>query len=322
MQVKLWGVRGSLPRPETPEKLQQRIVTLLNDFEAASTSSAKDFVASLKPHQLGGYGGNTSCMQVIDDDGEDLIIDCGSGIKDLGMEMMAGPAGKGKAKISILLTHFHWDHVIGLPFFIPIFIPGNEITFYGVQDNLETCIKEMFKKPFFPVDFSWLPSTIRFEKLEPRKTVKIDSYDVTPYQLDHPDPCWGYRVDKNGKSYAHCVDTEANRISKEELGEDVKLYQDVNLMVFDGQYTLVEVIEKVNWGHAVAGLGLDLAMQEKVDHVVFVHHDPYATHEKIQNAIEQTRQYHEVRVKECKNAGQEIHPVTWEFGYEGMVIKV
>jgi phosphoribosyl 1,2-cyclic phosphodiesterase len=321
MQVKLWGVRGSLPRPETPEGLRSRIINILDAYEASDSTSVAEFTGQLVPHELGGYGGNTSCVQVFDKK-DSLIIDCGSGMKDLGMQLMAGPAGKGQAEISILLTHFHWDHVIGLPFFVPIFIPGNKITFYGVQDNLEQCIREMFKKPFFPVNFDWLPSTIRFVKMEPRKTIKMHGFDVTPYQLDHPDPCWGYRIEKNGRAYAHCVDTEATRISRRELGADVGLYENAKLMVFDGQYTLVEVIEKVHWGHAVAGLGLDIAMREKIDHVVFVHHDPYATHAKIQSAIEQTRQFYDLRVRECQSMGQAIHDVRWEFGFEGMILDV
>lgn len=320
MQVKLWGVRGSLPKPETPDQLRLRIEDILKEFKGSGLEPDK-FVSSLLPQRLGGYGGNTSCVEVFDEH-ENLIIDCGSGIKELGMKMMAGPASKGKAKISILLTHFHWDHLIGIPFFVPIFIPGNEITFYGVQEDLESCIKMMFRKPYFPVDFSWLPSTIKFVQLEPRKKVEISDFAVTPYQLDHPDPCWGFRVEKHGKSYAHCVDTEATRITPEELGRDHDFYKDTNLMVFDGQYTLVEVIEKVNWGHAVAGLGLDLAIRDRIDHVVFVHHDPYASHDKIQAAIGQTRQYYELRVKECHSAGVPVHDVKWEFGYEGQVIEL
>lgn len=320
MKVKLWGVRGSLPMPETPERLTQRVTEILKEFESQS-QGVSSFLSSRHPQDLGGYGGNTSCIQVFDDQ-QSLIIDCGSGIKELGMQYMSGAAGKGQAKISILLTHFHWDHLIGLPFFIPIFIPGNEITFYGVQEDLENCIRLMFKKPYFPVDFSWLPSTIKFVLLKPRKNVEIDGFQVTPYQLDHPDPCWGYRIEKDGKSYAHCVDTEATRISPEELGEDHGLYKNTNLMVFDGQYTLLEVIEKVNWGHAVAGLGLDLAIRDKIDRVIFVHHDPYATHEKIQSAIQQTKLYYDLRVKECQAAGVYAHDVKWGFGFEGQTIDV
>lgn len=321
MKVQLWGVRGSLPRPETPDQMKERAQVLLKEFEKSGVKSSDDFLNSLPEQYVSGFGGNTSCVEVFDGE-EQLIIDCGSGLKELGMKMMAGPASKGKAKVAILMTHFHWDHLLGLPFFVPIFIPGNEITFYAVHDNFEECIRQMFTKPYFPVDFSWLPSTIKFETLPPRKKVQIQGFDVTSYELDHPDPCWGFRVEKGGKSYAHCVDTEATRVSEAELGEDVHLYRDADLMVFDGQYTLVEVVEKVNWGHAVAGIGLDLAMRERIDKVVFVHHDPYASYDKILRAKEQTQSYFDLRKKENQAANKPSHDVKWEFGYEGMVIEL
>ena len=321
MNVHLWGVRGSLPRPETPAANLERAQVLLKEFERSGESSSEKFVKSLPPQYLTGYGGNTSCVEVTE--GKDqIIIDGGSGLKELGMKMMAGPAGKGKAKISILMTHFHWDHLIGLPFFVPMFIPGNEITFYAVQEDLEKYIRLMFTKPYFPVDFSWLPSKINFEVMEPRKPVSIQGFEATPYMLDHPDPCWGFRVERGGKAYAHCVDTEATRVSEAELGEDVALYRGADLMVFDGQYTLMEVVEKVNWGHAVAGIGLDIAMREGIDKVIFVHHDPYANYEKILKAKEQTRSYFELRKQENKAAKKPFHEVEWEFGYEGMEIEL
>ncbi|MEO0337031.1 MAG: MBL fold metallo-hydrolase, partial [Pseudomonadota bacterium] len=183
MYVHLLGVRGSLPRPETPASNLERAQVLLKEFERSGETSSDKFVQSLPEQYLTDYGGNTSCVEVYD--GKDqLILDGGSGLKELGMKMMAGPAAKGKAKISILMTHFHWDHMIGLPFFVPLFIPGNEITFYAVQEDLEKYIRLMFTKPYFPVDFSWLPSKINFVILEPRKAVKIQNFDVTPYMLD------------------------------------------------------------------------------------------------------------------------------------------
>jgi len=90
----------------------------------------------------------------------------------------------------------------------------------------------------------------------------------------------GYRIENGGKVFSHCVDTECTRVSREELGEDLPLYQNVDLMLFDAQYTLMESIERVNWGHAAASLGLDIAMREGVKRVLFMHHDPASTDEK------------------------------------------
>src|SRR5690606_23912279 len=135
------------------------------------------------------------------------------------------------------LTHFHWDHLIGLPFFIPIFIPGNKIHFYAPHDDLEENIRLMFRKPNFPVEFENLGAQIFFHKLEPRKTRKFWDMNVTPYQLDHPYPCWGYKIEKNGKIFSHCVDSAMTRVSREDLGDDLPLYQDADIALMDAQYT-------------------------------------------------------------------------------------
>lgn len=323
MQYKLWGVRGSLPKPETPLQLQARIKNLLQEFAQSGKGAADvdSFLSQKNAAFIGGYGGNTSCYEVAHK-GESVVIDGGSGIKELGMELIKGPAGQGKGVVHIFMTHFHWDHLIGLPFFVPIFIPGNEIHFYAVQDDLETVIKSLFRKPCFPVNFEWLGSKIHFHKLEPRKKLQLHSLSLTPYQLDHPDPCWGFKISDGEKNIAHCVDTECTRVTRKELGKDLALYQDIDLMIFDAQYTLVELVDKINWGHAVAGLGLDIAMREKVKKVVFVHHDPYASNEKIQAAEKQTRTYYEQRLSEASKLSETLYPVEWEFAVEGNILEV
>ncbi len=318
MKIKLWGVRGSLPCPDLPQDLNARNLKLLKDF----ISHGKDpetFLKSVPKGHHEGFGGNTSCVQVSSKSGT-IIIDAGSGIKNLGSQLLAGPLGKGQGEAHIFMTHFHWDHLIGLPFFTPIFIPGNKINFYGVQPDLEEAIKSLFRRPFFPVEYSQLASKIVFHKLTPRKKIECEGLSITPYQLDHPDPCWGYRVEENGKAFAYCVDTECTRATPGELGEDLALYQGADVMVFDAQYTLAEVLDKANWGHAVASFGLDIALREKIKKVVFVHHDPYASIERIFAAQEQTRWYHQLRIDEARDSSKQLFDVDWEFGQEGMEI--
>ena len=316
LTVKLWGVRGSIPRPEIPQLLRQRIVQLLQDF-AKSGKSAQDFSASLSLPQIGGFGGNTTCVEV--KSGEDrLIIDAGSGLRELGVTLLSGPAGRGQGEIHILFTHFHWDHLIGLPFFIPLFIGGNKIHFYGVQPEMKAVVQQLFCRPYFPVVFEDLASQIEFHALTPRQTVQIKGFKVTPYELDHPDPCWGFRIERGGKVYAHCVDTECARQTREELGADLALYQNVDLMLFDAQYTLTEIVDKANWGHAAAGFGIDLAMREKIKRIWFIHFDPYAPYEKIVAAESQARTYHFSRMQELEKNGETIYPVDWSFAFEGM----
>jgi len=232
--------------------------------------------------------------------------------------MLAGPCGKGLGEVHLLFTHFHWDHLIGLTFFTPFFFPGNTIHVYAVQNDLKDVFKTIFKKPYFPVPLEMLPCKIVYHPLEPRKMFKLGDISVTPYQLDHPDPCWGFKFESGGKTYSHCVDTECTRVSREQLGADLPLYQNVDLMIFDAQYTLMETIEKVNWGHAAAGLGIDIAMREGVKRVLFMHHDPASSAEKIAQAEAQAKRYYASQLKVKPDANQ----VEWAFAYEGQIIEL
>jgi phosphoribosyl 1,2-cyclic phosphodiesterase len=324
MSVKLWGIRGSLPTPQTPEDMNRKNLKLLEGYESARKKfnmSPSDYLAQLPVTEAAGFGGHTSCIEVSTVKSR-IIIDGGSGLRVLGDKIMREHGALGSAKIHILMTHFHWDHLIGLPFFTPIFMPKNEIHFYAVQPELEENIHRIFSKPNFPVAFERLPAKIFFHKLEPRKPQMFDDIQVTPYKLDHPDPCWGYKVEHEGKTYSHCVDSECLRLSREQLGEDLPLYQNVDLMIFDAQYTFKEAAEKINWGHASGPVGVDLAIREKVKRVLFIHHDPAATDEKIKHAEQQTKEYYESLQQAAAAEGKKIHNFEWCFAYESMEIKL
>lgn len=324
LTIQLWGVRGSLPAPHPPEILEKRLSGAIESFLSSGLRASEDiasFVRGLHPSLAGGYGGNTSCVEV-SSQGQSLIIDAGSGLRRLGEKMMSGDCRMGKGEVHLFFTHFHWDHLIGLPFFIPIFIPGNKIHFYAVQPELEECVRALFRKPFFPVPFEDLRSHISFHRLEPRCSLQINGMQITPYQLDHPDPSWGYRVEAGGKAYAHCVDTEGTRVSPAQLGPDVLLYRDADLMLFDAQYTLLEAVEKMNWGHSAAPIGLDIALRENVKRVLFAHHDPGASDEKIADAERQTRDYIQAYRENAALAGLKVPDIEWGFARESQVVSL
>jgi phosphoribosyl 1,2-cyclic phosphodiesterase len=324
MKVKYWGCRGSLPSAPTPERWAQDFEQLMLNFFRAGYKDAteiKQYMKSQTLPQIGGFGTATTCAQVVTDKTE-IIIDGGSGIHMLSPEAMRGPAGKGKAEIHIVMTHFHWDHILGLPFYAPHFIKGNVINFYAVQPELEEVIRLAFKKPMFPVPFEALGAEIKFHRLAPREPFKIGDVTLTPYQLDHPDPCWGYRMVNDGKVYSHCVDTEGTRISAQAMGADLPLYQGVDLMYFDAQYTLPELAEKANWGHSAAQLGLDIAFRENVKHIVFAHHDPGADTRQVFELKTQTKEYYDWKMKTSSANNIKLPAVKWQYAYEGMVIEV
>ncbi len=322
LKCKFWGVRGSLPSSPMPEKWVSDIEALMRQFFKSGYKDAteiKEFLASQTVPHVGGFGTATTCAE-INSSKVQIIIDGGSGIRNLSEEMMLGPAGKGKAEIHIFLTHFHWDHMLGLPFFAPHFIKGNKIHYYAVQPDLGEMVKTKFRKPFFPVAFETLPSEIHFHHLQPRKPFVLQDMTITPFQLDHPDPCWGYRVDCKGKSYAHCVDTEGTRTTREALGPDLPLYQNVDLMYFDAQYTLPELAEKANWGHSAAQLGLDIAFREKIKRVLFAHHDPGADTAELMALAQQTQDYYSWKIKSASANNLKLFDVKWQYAHEGMVV--
>ncbi len=330
MKIKIWGVRGSLPAPLPPEVLQNQMQKILTDFEKRELPLSVDpnlsevelFLSSQPRHKTFGYGGNTPCVE-ISSEHHRVIVDGGSGIRLLGYELMKGPCGKGLGRLDIIFTHFHWDHLIGLPFFAPLFIPGNEIHVYSVQPDIKNIFQILFRKPFFPIELESLGATLFYHQLEPRRPVLFGDLQVTPYQLDHPDPCWGFKIEKGGKALSYCVDTECTRVSRAALGPDLPLYQGIDTMIFDAQYTLKESLEKVNWGHAAASLGLDIAMREGIRRVVFVHHDPASSDEKIAEAESQAQEYYIQQLKRANTGGgSPLFPVEWFFGHEGLVLEV
>jgi phosphoribosyl 1,2-cyclic phosphodiesterase len=326
--VRLWGTRGSIPAPKTPEMLYERLrETLIGfanqnpTFPAGQPESAVDgYLRSLPKWQTSGFGGDTSCVEVLGANAP-VIIDAGSGLRRLGEKLMSGPCGKGEGVVHLFFTHFHWDHIIGLPFFTPIFIPGNRIHVYAVQEDLKECVLQVFKKPYFPVPFAELGASIEFHRLEPRKPFQLSRLTITPYMLDHPDPCWGYRFDANTsdgkKSYAHCVDSEATRVLPVDLGEDVALYRDADLCYFDAQYTLHEFLSHMNWGHSTAPIGIEMALREGVRKILFAHHDPAASDLKISDAERQTFEFFASYQLAAQKGGRSLPPLEWSFARDG-----
>lgn len=323
MRVKLWGVRGSLPSPVSPDRLRWRIERLLVQYErlreSNSSITAAEFLSSLPDHSVSGYGGNTSCAEIQMGKSR-LLIDAGSGLRNFSDHVVQ--TDPGATDYHIYFTHFHWDHLIGLPFFVPLYTKGKTVHFYSVDAELENSLRTLFRKPNFPVPYESVQAQIKIHRIEPRQPFKVGELTCTPYGLDHPDPCWGLRIEAGGKAIAWCVDNEGTRTSRADLGEDLKLYQKADLMVYDAQYTFGEALERINWGHSSGPIGLDLALREEIKQTLFVHHDPAATDETIRHAEDQTRYYYEEILRARRRSGQPIPDLRWRFAFEGEVVEL
>ncbi len=217
-------------------------------------------------------GGNTACLEVVAGDTR-IILDAGTGLRTLGNERMAS----GIRHSTILLSHLHWDHVAGLQFFTPVYVPGHRVEIAsgpnGVMSH-DAAIRSLFKAPFFPVDFDDLGGTVTTRELRPNDRFQIGDITITMAKLNHPDPVYGYRLEHGGQSIVYATDTEHFSCVDPTLK---KLAAGADILIYDAQYTPEEYPAKVGWGHSTWLAGAELARAAGVPQLVLFHHDPSRT---------------------------------------------
>ena len=291
--VKFHGVRGSIPSPLVYEEVEEKVVKALQNAKAEDLDdddSIKSFVQTL-PHEIRGtFGGNSSCvsMQVGD---ELLIFDAGSGIRMLGQELMATDFGRGQGKANVFFSHTHWDHILGIPFFVPFYIKGNQFTVNSPLPDIQERLEGQQKFEYFPIPFSIYASDIDFVVLENKTEQKIGDMAVTWKAMYHPGQCFAYRVDYKGKSVVYATDAEYKKLGSSDLKPAVEFFQDADLLIFDSMYTFSEGLEKEDWGHSSTFIGVDLALEANVKQIAFFHHEPTYSDFKLMDIFRQTEKY-------------------------------
>ncbi len=317
MKIKFWGVRGSLPASNSLEQNSEHIHNVLRSFIQSGYKTEADieiFFKSKSISEICGYGQNTTCVQVRDGS-HHLLVDGGTGIKVYGDHLLKHHPERNQHHI--LMTHFHYDHIMGLPFFPQHFVPGQEIHYYAVQSDCEKMIRSLFAKPLFPFSFENLAGKIHFHQIEPYQKNVINGFDVTAFKLDHPDPCFGFRIEKNGKAYAHAVDHEAKRITEVELGNDASLFKNADLLYIDAQYTESDMVQKKGWGHGTFDRAFEICSVYNIKHVLLAHHDPGFSISDIQSLVNQSEIYFQTYAK-SKN----IEKLKWNFAYDGQIVEI
>lgn len=268
MKVKFWGVRGSIacPGPKTVR-----------------------------------YGGNTTCIEIRTDNNELIILDAGTGIFPLSQSLLA----ELPVTANVLITHSHWDHIQGLPLFIPNFIPGNTLRLHGGFDpvsgkGIEQVMAVQLQYSFFPVREVEMKAKIEYVTLMPNETVQVGSVRVTPCLLNHPVIDFGYRVECDGKSvfftgdheppyniyepgeegyaeYQVFVDEKANAITQAIEGVDV--------LIADSSYTDAEYASKKGWGHGTFSTSIAMAKAAGAKVLYCTHHEPTRSDDALENVF-------------------------------------
>ena len=261
MTVRFWGTRGSIPKPG-PTTLK--------------------------------YGGNTSCIEVRSSSGTLVVIDCGSGSHDLGQTLTA----KSDEPIqgSMLISHTHWDHIQGFPFFAPLFVPGNKWDIYapkGLNTSLEETLSGQMQYTYFPITLDVMGADIHYYELEEGE-FPIQEIRVRSHYLNHPALTLGYRLEVNGCSVVYvcdhepyCVDTcfESGDLSTKEQAM-VEFLRNADLVIHDAQYTTEEFKEKVGWGHSSGEYAANICQAAGVKQLALTHHDPTRVDEAVDQIVQ------------------------------------
>jgi len=267
MKIRFWGVRGSIPCP--------------------GPGTVK-------------YGGNTPCIELRINN-RLIIIDAGSGIRELGNYLLANDMKEGPLETSIYLTHTHWDHIMGFPFFTPLYIPSTKLQVYGPvsheQHSLASIVGGQMTYLYFPVRQEELAAQVTYTNLKEDRFELDDSLILTTKYLNHPVLCLGYRFECQGKIFCTAYDTEpfrnlfavpeddpsydpmlteeGNAVATEQNALLESFFKDADVLVQDAQYTRSEYENgKQNWGHTDMEHAIDAARRANVKKLILFHHDP------------------------------------------------
>ncbi len=259
MRVRFWGVRGSVASPGA---------------------------GTLKT------GGNTSCVEVQAGQ-ETVIFDLGTGLRALGIELMKN----GPVRASLFLSHYHWDHIAGLPFFAPAYDARSELIIHGATRrgrDVRQILSGQMVDPYFPVDLGALNAHLRFVTLQDGGLLHLGGVVVRAAELNHPGGALGFRLEHRGRAMVYATDFEHGTAADERL---VELSRGADLMVFDAQYTPAEyegngVASKKGWGHSTYAVGAALARRAGVKRLALYHHAPERDDKGIERLAAAARKLH------------------------------
>jgi phosphoribosyl 1,2-cyclic phosphodiesterase len=235
MEIRFWGVRGSIASP------------------GPATA---------------GVGGNTSCVEIVCGSTR-LILDAGTGLRSLGDGLLQ----KGPVDAAILLTHYHWDHIQGLPFFVPAYLPSTKLELVGLEGRtgLREALARQMSAPHFPLHLADLGAQITWREVRLGETFEIGEARIRAVKLNHPGGVTAYRIEHRGRALVYATDTEHYACVDPVLAT---LAKGADVLVYDSQYTPEEYPKKVGWGHSTFAAGCEVAKAAGVSQLVLYHHDP------------------------------------------------
>ena len=317
-RIRFWGTRGSLPVALTAAAVRQKIVMALRGASGRTFASDADigrYVDGLAFPVAGTYGGNTSCVEIETGGPDYVLCDLGSGVRAFGQAALARHGPASPQTYHIFMSHVHWDHIMGLPFFTPAYIPGNRIFIYGSHRWLESALRRQQDEPSFPVDFSYLRANIEFVHLEPGKPHPVGAMTVTTMLQRHAGDSYGYRFEADGRSIIYTTDSEHQLGDAAETESFTTFFRDADVVIFDAMYSLADAVSiRADWGHSSNVVAVELCQMAGVRHLCLFHHEPAFDDQAIDGVLADTR-----RLEEITRTGD---PLRVSAAYDGMEIEL
>jgi phosphoribosyl 1,2-cyclic phosphodiesterase len=317
-RIRFWGTRGSLPVSLTAAGVRRKLVAALRGASGrvfGSDGEIDAYLDGLGFAVTGTYGGHSPCVELETGGPEYVLCDLGSGLRPFGQAAIARHGPGSPQTYHIFVSHVHWDHIMGLPFFTPAYIPGNRVRFYGCHPWLEAALKRQQDNPSFPVDFSYLRADIEFTLLEPGKRYDIAGMSVSAKLQRHAGDSYGYRFESNGKVVVYTTDSEHKLTEATETAGIVEFFNKADVVIFDAMYSLAEATTvKADWGHSSNVVGVELCQLAEVRHLCLFHHEPANDDEAISRVLAETRRLEEITRTRA--------PMVVSAAYDGMEIEL
>jgi phosphoribosyl 1,2-cyclic phosphodiesterase len=305
MIIRFWGTRGSLPVAIGIRGVRGKIHDALlaaRGRKLDTSAEIESFIEHDLPFAVGSsYGGNSSCVELVTGGEEYVLCDLGSGLREFGNSVLVQRGPERRSVFNVFLSHLHWDHIMGFPFFTPAYIPGNLIRIHGCHKSMRNIFVRQQSAPCFPVDFRSIGATVEFVELEVGRTYDIAGISVLPFQQNHPNDSYGYRFKRDDRVVVYSTDSEHKYQSLEPSHPVIDAFRDADVLIFDAQYSLAEqTSSKEDWGHSSNIVAVELAHMAGVKHLVMYHHEPMCDDRALDTILAETRRYAELSVPDSK----------------------
>jgi phosphoribosyl 1,2-cyclic phosphodiesterase len=259
------------------------------------------------------YGGNSSCVEFDAGEGEFMVFDMGSGLRLFGIDAIRR-FGEGRPKtFNIFMSHLHWDHIMGFPFFNPAFIPGIKLNFFGGHTEIEQALRRQQEKISFPVPIDFMNAEMSFTALKPGENYEIGGCKVDVIKQYHDNDSFGYRIERDGKVFVYSTDSEHKGDDPATENAFVDFFRNADLVIFDTMHSLGESITmKEDWGHSSGLIAVDLCHRADAKRLAMFHHEPLYDDRTLHELLGETVRYEELMRTEntleilCASDGLEI----------------